>query len=134
MVVVMPRRRKREKPEILATVDTFIGAVPWGERRKVLVFYREHGGRSYVRLRTWNRHRTRGLWYPTKRFFVIPVEHVEALAETLRAAARGTPIEKKPRWYEARERADQKRYQVCVELEAPQIFVARARRKVMKLR
>lgn len=130
----MSANRDRAKPDILSTFDTFIGAVPWGEWRMVLVFRREHGGRTYVRLRTWNRHRTRDFWYPTKRFFVVPVEHADALADAIKAAARGVPIEEKPAWYKARERVDQKRYRLHTELEAPKAVLARLRRRMMKTR
>lgn len=121
-------------PGILSTMDTFIQAVPWGEWPAVLVFHRQHGGRSYVRLRTWNRHRARGLWYPTKRFFVMPVEHAGALAGAIQAAARGVPVDEKPEWYEARERTDQERHEQQIELEAPRAVSARSRRRMMKAR
>ena len=115
---------------ILATTDKFIAAVPWSDRRVVLVFRREHGGRTYVRVRTWNRHGTKHVWYPTKRFYVIPVERADALAEALRAAARDEPMEKKPRWYAAREKQDQERYERMVELEAPDAVIARQKRRL----
>ena len=76
----------------LETEDTFIAAVPWGEWRQVLVFRREHGGKSYVRLRTWNKHRTKHVWYPTERFFVVPLAGAKALADAISAAARGEAL------------------------------------------
>ena len=79
------------KPSILETVDKFITAVPWGggRWRCVLVHRREHGGRTYIRLNTWNRHRTKFVWYPSKRFFVIPIENAKALADALCRATAG---------------------------------------------
>ena len=52
------------KPDITETVDTFMTCVPQGEHRAVLVYRRQHGGRDYVRLRTWHKHREKGAWYP----------------------------------------------------------------------
>ncbi|MGB2987615.1 MAG: hypothetical protein WBE26_17250 [Phycisphaerae bacterium] len=95
-----------EEPDIFETIDTFMAAVPWDEHRMVLVIRREHGGRSYVRMRTWNRHWVKGCWYPSKRSFVIPLRNAEALAEAIRSAARGEPLGEKPEWYAEREREE----------------------------
>ncbi len=46
---------------ILATIDEFVWEVPWGSRRSVLVFRRQHGGRTYLRFRTWNCHQERNV-------------------------------------------------------------------------
>ena len=96
--------KRATKPSILETVDKFITAVPWGggRWRCVLVHRREHGGRTYIRLNTWNRHRTKLVWYPSKRFFVIPIENVKAFADALCKAAAGWPDEK-PDWLVERE-------------------------------
>ena len=98
------------KPSILKTVDKFITAVPWGggDCCCVLVYRREHGGRTYIRLRTWNRHRTKLVWYPSKRFFVIPIENAKALADALRRATAGWQDEK-PDWLVEREEGDEER-------------------------
>ena len=118
-----------DKPDILATVDKFIAAVPWGDHRMVLVFRRQHGGRTYVRLRTWNRHRVRGFWYPTERFFVIPAQDAEALADAIRAGAQGEQLNDKPDWYARREEADAIRYAELVALQAPEIVLDQARQR-----
>ena len=110
---------QHKRSDILGTNDKFIAAVPWGERRVVLVFRREHGGRTYVRVRTWNRHRTKRVWYPTERFYVIPVDEADSLAEAIRAAARDEPLDRKPPWYAARERRDLKRLELLEEVDAP---------------
>lgn len=107
----------RPKLAVQQTVDRFIAAVPWGKSRRVLVFRREHGGRTFVRLRTWNRHRKLRKWYPTVRFFVIPVEHAAALAGALIAAADGQRLHRKPRWYAERERADHAKYESSLILD-----------------
>lgn len=75
--------------DVLGTIDEFVGCVPWGQWRAVTVYRRHHGGRTWVRLRTWNRHRTKLVWYPTKRYFVVPIEHAVGLAGALCAAAGG---------------------------------------------
>lgn len=89
---------------ILETVDTFITAVPWDDWRQVLVFHREHGGRRYVRIRTWNLHRARRIWYPSQRFFVIPSSNAGTFGAAVSAASRGVPLESPPTWYRAFER------------------------------
>lgn len=86
-------------PSIFDTVDEFVAAVPWTKNRMVLVFLRHHGGRRYVRLRTFNRHKTKGCWYPSPRYFVIPEECAYALAEAIEAAAGGFAVESPPDWY-----------------------------------
>lgn len=87
------------KPSIFDTVDEFIGAVPWTQRRMVLVYLRHHGGRTFVRLRTFNRHRVKGCWYPSPRFFVVPQECAAGLAQTIESAARGEKCGPEPEWY-----------------------------------
>lgn len=93
-------------PSILDTVDEFIAAVPWGNRSVVLVHRRDHGGREYIRLRTWNRHKTENYWYPTKRGFVIQAARVEDLVEAIYSAAEGESLTAKPDWLVAREQAE----------------------------
>ncbi len=79
-----------KKPQtIFQSSDTFIDSIQWSDNRAVLVHRREHGGRTYVRFRTWNRHKTKGVWYPSKRSFVVPVGNAEPLAEALRLGADG---------------------------------------------
>ena len=57
-----------KKPQtIFQTDDLFIDSIQWSDNRAVLVHRREHGGRTYVRFRTWNRHKTKGVWYPSTR-------------------------------------------------------------------
>ena len=85
------------KPSILETVDQFITAVPWSSANAVLVYRRFHGGRVYVCIRKWQRHRTKGVWYPSKRRCVIPLDDAVGLAYGIQAAARGHATEK-PDW------------------------------------
>jgi len=85
---------------ILDTVDEFIAAVPWTKNRMVLVYQRHHGGRRYVRLRTFNRHKTKGWWYPSPRFFVVPQECATDLAKAINAAAMGKRFGPEPDWYQ----------------------------------
>ncbi len=84
---------------IFDTVDEFIGAVPWTRRRMVLVYLRHHGARTLVRLRTFNRHKKLGCWYPSPRYFVVPQECALNLAEAIAAAASGQRFGPEPDWY-----------------------------------
>ena len=84
---------------VLTTVDQFVAAVPWTLRRMVLVYLRHHGARTYVRLRTFNRHRTKGCWYPSPRYFVVPQECARDLAMAIAAAASGERFGPEPDWY-----------------------------------
>ena len=89
--------------KISQTVDTFIDSIQWSDNRAVLVHRREHGGREYVRFRTWNRHKTKGVWYPSPRFFVIPMDCAEALGRAILDGADGVQGTI-PDWYEEFER------------------------------
>jgi len=98
-----------KKPQtIFKTDDTFIAIVQWSDNRAVLVHRREHGGRTYVRFRTWNRHKTKGVWYPSKRSFVVPVGNAEPLAAALKAGAGGVEGAK-PDWFLAWEQEESER-------------------------
>lgn len=83
---------------VLGTQDTLMATVPWGNWRAVLVYERRHAGRTWLRLRTFNRHRTKGCWYPSPRFFVVPMEHAENLAAAIQDAACGES-KPEPDWY-----------------------------------
>ncbi len=69
--------------------DTFIAAVPWTKNRMVVLFRRERNGREYVRCRTFNRHQIKKIWYPSPRFYMVPVDCAEELGNAIIAAARG---------------------------------------------
>ena len=114
----MPQNESIPKPNILHTVDEFIAMVPWDDWRAVLIYRRQHGGRTYVRLRTWNQHRKKLVWYPTKRSFVIPIKNAKSLADALNAAARGDPSPK-PDWLIAREEAEPRRLEWVKKMKAP---------------
>jgi hypothetical protein len=76
----------------------FIACVPWGDWVAVLVHRGEHHRLPYIRLRRWNKHRTKRRWYPTRRYFVVHADHADDLAEALHAAARGEPLSDEPAW------------------------------------
>ena len=116
-------------PSILKNVDTFMACVPWDERRVVLVYRRTHGGREYIRLRTWNRHGTNGWWYPTRRFFVIPHRNAERLADALRLAFR-REAEPKPEWLMAHEHAEASKIAEFKEMGEPEELVETAVRRM----
>ncbi len=94
-----------KKPNPLITSDKFVAAVPWDDWRTVLLHHRQHGGYEYIRFRTWNLHRTKLVWYPTKRGFVIPVQNATALADALLAGANGD-FQAKPDWFVEHERVE----------------------------
>ena len=83
----------------MQTVDLFIDSIEWGDNRAVLVHRREHGGRIYVRFRTWNRHKTKGVWYPSPRFFAVPLDCAAGLAEAIAAGALRKQLGPEPDWY-----------------------------------
>ncbi len=100
--------RSTQKSSILKTVDEFMAAVPWDEWRTVLVNRRQHGGRTYVRLRTWNNHRRLHVWYPSKRSFIIPIGNAKWLSDAIRDAAAGQ-ASPKPEWLTSCEIEEEKR-------------------------
>ena len=79
--------------------DTFMAAVPWTKNRMVVVFRRERNGRQYVRCRTFNRHQTKKIWYPSPRFYMVPVDCAEELGKAIIAAARGEQYGQVPGWW-----------------------------------
>ena len=95
----MVETNQSEARSIFETVDTLLSAVPWTKNRMVLVFLREHGGRRYVRLRTFNRHRVKGCWYPAPRYFMVPIDRAEELGKAIIAAGRGQSHGPAPEWY-----------------------------------
>ena len=134
----MDKPNNNRRPRLQDTVDSFVSSVPWDKRRTVLVHRTKHKGRLYIRFRTWNRHKKLHVWYPTKRFYVIPVAEAEALAEAIKAAAQNAPLAKKPKWYAAREmadreRADRERYEESLYAGAPDAIV-KLHRRAMKTR
>ncbi len=99
----MAGKQKPNENDILQTTESFVAALPWGPNRRILVFRRQHGGRTYVRLRVWNLHRRFGTWYPSDRFFVVPIDEAEGLAAALVAGAQGKRLHRKPDWLTRRE-------------------------------
>ena len=100
----MKRADLSKKPEVLKTVDTFLSAIPWTKNRTVIIYLREHGGRRYVRMRTFNKHREKGCWYPAPRFYTVPLECAAELGEAIIAASEGEPFGIQPEWWEEFER------------------------------
>ena len=94
----IPIERKPGSIPVLETTETLVTVVPWGRWRSVLVYRREHAGRTWVRLRTFNKHRTKGEWYPSPRFFVVPQVSALDLARAIEAAATGASCGEIPDW------------------------------------
>jgi len=127
--VMTPERRRELASRFPTTEDTFIAAVPWGESRTVLVYRRTFGSREYVRLRTWNRHRDKGVWYPSPRNFIIPIQNAEALGRAIVDAAHGC-AKRKPAWLVEREAAEVREIELMRELGARADTVDEASRKL----
>jgi len=104
----MVKMNSDQKPNPMETIDTFVAAVPWDKWRTVLVHHRQHGGHAFIRFRTWNLHREKLVWYPTKRGFVIPVENAKALAQALMAGVTGE-AQDKPEWLVEYERIEREK-------------------------
>jgi hypothetical protein len=79
--------------------DTFMAAVPWTKNRMVVVFLRERNKRKYVRCRTFNRHSVKQIWYPSPRFYMVPVETAEELGKAIIAVAKGERYGEPPGWW-----------------------------------
>ena len=88
---------KSKKPSVTETVDLLTSIVPWGKGRAVLVFRRTHAGKTYIKLRTWNYTLRYKKWYPSKRFFVMPIGNAHRLADAIHNAVDGKAI-RKPKW------------------------------------
>lgn len=117
---------KTDPADFFHTVDDFVTEVPWGKWRSVLVYRRRHGARTYVRFRTWNLHRTKQVWYPSKRFFVVPIERAEALADALYQAVSGECSDK-PAWLVAREDEEERNIGELQELGVHHDVITQAR-------
>jgi len=105
---------------VTLTVDRFIAAVPVDDNRVILVYRREHGGRSFVRWRVFHRHRRSGLWYPDKRrAFVVPLAACEALAAAIAAGATGRAVTPEPPWLTALDAGRDYKLRRMDELSAP---------------
>jgi len=81
--------------------DELIGHVEWGENRQVLVFKRDYAGKSYVRLRVFNRHKAKGCYYPTPRSFHVALESAFELGQVIARAAQGRQSQPPPVWWPA---------------------------------
>ena len=94
----------KHKPRVTQTADTFVTDIAWGKGRwrRLLVWRREHAGRTYLRIHAWNLHNSLHKWYPTKRSYSIPIENAADLAHALLQAATGHKGEK-PEWLQSRE-------------------------------
>ncbi len=82
-----------------SATDTSMAGVPWTKNRMVVVFRRERNGRQYVRCRTFNRQQIKKVWYPSPRFYMVPVDCAEELGKAIIAAARGEKYGQPPGWW-----------------------------------
>ncbi len=114
----MTTTKENKRKGIFTGDGKFIACVPWGNLAAVLVHRSIHHRLPYIRLRRWNRHHTKGFWYPTRRYFVVHADHADGLAEALHAAGRNEPLGEEPVWlrefskdyaaYQARKAAEAK--------------------------
>jgi len=115
------------------TVDLFIGEVPLDSHRSILVFRRQHAGRTFIRWRVFHRHRKGGNWYPdTRRAFVIPLDAGDALASAIAAARRGDTCTAKPEWLAQVDAWRERRHLCLLDLNAPPAVMESERRKRMR--
>ena len=100
-MATMPRKQvgKTRSPHPVLGTTELVAAVPWGRWRSVLVFRRQHTGRTWIRFRTFNRHQVKGCWYPAPRFYMVPIDHAEELGSAIIAAGRGRSPGPMPEWY-----------------------------------
>ena len=114
------------------TVDNFIGEVPNDDRRCILVYRRQHGGRTFVRWRVFHRH-SKGNWYPDRRrAFVIPVDVTETLARVVAAAPAGQSITPRPPWLDVIDAYQAHRLACLHDLNAPADVVEHELRKARR--
>jgi len=117
-----------DKTDILKTEDRFMACVEQSDSRAVLVYRRQHGGREYVRWRTWHKHHKLGRWYPDKRrSFILPLADAGPLAKAILAAVQGKQGEM-PEWLAWREAQRDRRAGLLEALNAPPDVLDRARR------
>jgi len=108
------------------TSDTFIGCLPTGDDRVILIFRRQHKGKSFVRWRTWHCHKMLRRWYPdSRRHYLVPLEHAQSLAEGILAAVQGEAITKPPKWFDNAEERRAQHIHCLRELNAPAPLVKR---------
>jgi len=97
-MAVMKNEKITKRSILKPAVDRIMGFVRWTKNRTVIIHRRSHAGREYIRLHTFNRHKTKNCWYPGKRFYMIPLASAERLGRAIIAAARDQsgPM---PEWY-----------------------------------
>ena len=80
--------------------QTPVAGIPWTQNRTVVVCrQRYRQGKEYVGVRVFNRHRQKGVWYPSPRYFVIPIGAAADLGEAIMDAACGISGDV-PEWYD----------------------------------
>ena len=94
--------------ERFETGEKFLGVVPLSSHKVILVYRRKHLSRRYVRMRVWSLHKEKLVWYPTRRYFVVPLIAVELLGQLIYHGADMQPVTK-PDWLKAHETANEPR-------------------------
>jgi len=115
------------------TTDYFIDAIDLGKNGGVLVHRRRHGSKDWIRLRKWNRHNTKNVWYPTSRGFVIELNRVGNLIDALCEAANGD-CSPKPEWLLAREDAEESVLGTMAEMDMHPDAIEQARKRLYQKR
>ena len=90
--------------------ERFITSIPWSDSRAIVVKLRDFEGGTFLQLRTWNRHRKSGDWYPSRRQVQMPLAIADGLVEGVQQAMMDDRSEK-PTWLsEAEDRYDKLGY------------------------
>lgn len=77
-----------------------LGHIAWGENRQVLIFRRTYDGKTYIRMRVFNRHTTKkGCFYPAPRAFLVGQECARELGLAIARAAEGRKSAAAPEWW-----------------------------------
>jgi hypothetical protein len=118
---------------VTLTVDTFIAEVPIDPERTILVYLRQHGGRSFVRWRVFHKHRKHGGWYPDwRRAFIIPTHVADALGAAITGAPGSQQTTPKPHWIEKHESHLRRRLACLQDLNAPELIIDAERRRLRR--
>ena len=85
-------------------INIFRGEVRLTDNRTAIICLRAYGKHRYVQIRTYNRQKTEGFWYPTKRSYTVPLDHAEELGKAIIAASKREMFGCRPDWWTEFER------------------------------
>ena len=85
-------------------INIFRSEVRLTDNRTAIICLRAYGKHRYVQIRTYNRQKTEGFWYPTKRSYTVPLDHAEELGKAIIAASKREMFGSRPDWWTEFER------------------------------